>query len=148
MQDRFGSNDYKVVFRPIRIDWPRFPLYYVLMSLFALLFAHDIYLFNLWDFITVLAVTGFVYLSHLIKLRVLFLRELAVDIDSVHLRYPLRSQNKSFSRFDVRLKERRAGWLQQRGIKVYVNGNEVETIDPRFDIDAIMAHPELDVERV
>ena len=78
--------------------------------------------------------------------RVLFIRELAIDKDSVHLRYPIKSQNKSFSRSDVRLKER-AGWLQNRGIKVHVNGNGVETIDSRFDIDAIIAHPEVDVER-
>lgn len=59
----------------------------------------------------------------------------------------MKGSAKSFPRSAVRLKEQEGSWWQRRGINVYVNGNEVEMIDSRFDIDAIIAHPEIDVER-
>jgi hypothetical protein len=93
------------------------------------------------------AFVGFLFGWAVVQIKLFWIQRFIVNGSRVHLKYFIKAENKSFPRSAVRLKEQEGSWWKRRGINVYVNGHEVATIDSRFDIDAIMAHPEIDVER-
>ena len=90
---------------------------------------------------------AFLFGWYVIQIKIFWVQELIVDRNYIHLKYFMGGSTKTFPRSAVCLKEQEGSWWQRRGINVYVNGHEVETIDYRFDIDEIIAHSELEVER-
>lgn len=90
---------------------------------------------------------AFMFGWYVIQIKIFWVQELIVDRSYIHLKYFMGGSTKTFPRSAVCLKEQEGSWWQRRGISVCVNGHEVETIDYRFDIDEIIAHSELEVER-
>jgi len=138
----------KIAFKPFQLYTFRDLLQYIII--FTLLILYILITNYSFSYVNIFYTFLFTFLCwgyYIAQIKVFEIQELVVDADSVYLRYFIGSRDKSFPRPAVCFKERESSWMYGRGINVYVNGHEVATIDSRFNIDAIIAHPEIDVER-
>ena len=85
---------------------------------------------------------------YVLQRKVDYISKICIKENYVTIHYYWGKESKSFLRSHVRFREREASWLGlKKRIDIYVNDFQHDTIDPRFDIDAIIAHPDLKVER-